>query len=125
TATGTFSPAKQISVVTEVSGKVVKLSVDEGQYVNAGQLLARIDYATIEADLQSAEANYRKLKTDKERYERLVQSGGVTQSQLDDISLNFVNAEARVITARKKLADTYIKAPFAGYVNKRYVEEGA
>ena len=125
TATGTFAPSKQIVVVTEVAGKVIKLNVDEGQYVSEGQLLARIDYASLAADLQSAEANYQKLKTDKERYERLVQSGGVTQAQLDDINLNFVNAESRVVNARKKLADTYIKAPFSGYVNKRFVEQGA
>jgi membrane fusion protein, multidrug efflux system len=125
TATGSFAPSRQIVVVTEVAGKVIRLSADEGDYVKQGQLLGRIDFATIEADLRSAEANFQKLKTDKERYERLVQSGGVTQAQLDDINLNYVNAEARVITARKRLADTYIKAPFSGYINKRYVEEGS
>lgn len=124
TATGSFAPSKQTVVVTEVAGKVIRLLVDEGQYVNKGQLLARIDFATLEADLQSAEANLQKLTTDKTRYERLVKSGGVTQAQLDDINLNYVNAEARTISARKKLADTYIKAPFAGYINKRFVEEG-
>ncbi len=125
TATGTFSPSKEIVVVTEVAGKVIDLLANEGQYVKKGQLLARIDFATIEADLRSAEANLQKVKTDKERYERLVAGGGVTQAQLDDINLNFVNSEARVITARKKLADTHIRAPFAGYVNKRFIEEGA
>lgn len=125
TATGTFAPSKQIIVVTEVAGKVVNLNVDEGQYVTKGQLLARIDFATASADLQSAEANLQKLTTDKARYEKLVKSGGVTQAQLDDINLNYVNAEARVINARKKLADTYIRAPFAGYINKKYMEEGA
>lgn len=125
TATGTFAPSKQIIVVTEIAGKVLRLNADEGDYVKEGQLLARIDFATIEADLHSAEANLQKLKTDRERYQRLVQSGGVTQSQLDDINLNYVNAETRVINARKRVADTYIKAPFSGYVNKRFVEQGA
>lgn len=125
TATGTFAPSKQIIVVTEVAGKITQLNATEGQYVQAGQLLARIDHATLEADQQSAEANLQKLKTDKARYERLVQSGGVTQAQLDDINLNYVNAEARLISAKKKLNDTYIKAPFSGYINKRYLEQGA
>lgn len=125
TATGTFAPWKQIIVVTEVAGKVIHLHSDEGDYVKEGQLLARIDFATHEAELKSAEANLQKIKTDKERYQRLVQSGGVTQAQLDDINLSFVNAESRVVAARKKVADTYIKAPFSGYVNKRYVEQGA
>ena len=125
TATGSFTPSKQLVVVTEVAGKIIQLPVDEGQHVRKGQLLARIEYATIEADLKSAEANLQKLTTDKTRFEKLVKSGGVTQSQLDEINLNYVNAESRAVAARKKLADTYIKAPFAGYVNKRFVEEGA
>lgn len=125
TATGTFAPSRQIVVVTELAGKVVSLPAKEGQFVKKGDLLARIDFSTLDADLRSAEANLEKLKTDKERYERLVKTGGVTQSQLDEVNLAYVNAEARVVTARKKLADSYIRAPFAGYINKRFVEEGA
>ncbi len=125
TATGSFAPAKQIVVVTELAGKVISLPVAEGQFVEKGQLLARMDYAIHEADLKSAEANLQKLSTDRERYQRLVSSGGVTQAQLDEINLAYVNAEARVVAAKKKLADSYIRAPFAGYVNKRFVEEGA
>ena len=53
-----------------------------------------------------------------------MKSGGVTQAQLDEVNLAFVNAEARVITSRKKLSDSFIRAPFGGYVNKRFVEEG-
>lgn len=125
TATGTFAPAKQIIVVTEIAGKVVSLNADEGQYVDKGQVLARIDFAVVAADLQSAEANLQKLKTDKVRYEKLVSTGGVTQTQLDEVNLAYVNAEVRAVTARKRLADTYIRAPFSGYVNRRYVEEGS
>ncbi|HEX6223671.1 MAG TPA: efflux RND transporter periplasmic adaptor subunit [Chryseolinea sp.] len=124
TATGTFSPSKEILVMTEVAGRVVSLPVDEGQFVKKGQLLARIEFATLEAEVKSAEANLQKLTTDKARYERLVKSGGITQAQLDEVNLAYVNAEARVITARKRLSDSFIRAPFAGYVNKRFVEEG-
>jgi RND family efflux transporter MFP subunit len=125
TATGSFEPARQIVVVTELAGKAISLPVKEGQFVSKGQLLARIEYATHEADLRSAEANLQKLSTDKERYQRLVASGGVTQAQLDEVNLAYVNAESRVVSAKKRLADSYIRAPFAGYVNKRFVEEGA
>ena len=125
TATGSFAPARQIIVVTELAGKVISLPVVEGQFVNKGQLLARIEYAVHEADLKSAEASLQKLATDRERYQRLVASGGVTQAQLDEINLAYVNAEARMVAAKKRLADSYIRAPFAGYVNKRFVEEGA
>ncbi|HLT74591.1 MAG TPA: efflux RND transporter periplasmic adaptor subunit, partial [Ohtaekwangia sp.] len=45
--------------------------------------------------------------------------------QLDEINLQHVNAEARLVAARKKFADSFIKAPFGGYINNRFVEEGA
>ncbi len=125
TATGSFAPARQIVVVTELAGKVVDLSAREGQFVSKGQLLGRIEFATAEADLRSAEANLKKLTTDKQRYERLVNTGGVTQAQLDEINLQHVNAEARLVAARKKFADSFIRAPFGGYGNKKFVEEGA
>lgn len=125
TATGNFSPAKQLLVVSEASGKITSLTVDEGQYVKKGQLLARVDHATLEAELRAAEANLKKLRTDRTRYENLITTGGVTQAQLEEINLNYVNAETRFVTAKKKLSDTYITAPFSGYVNKRFVELGS
>lgn len=123
-ATGSFSPYRQVVISTEAAGKIVNISVDEGQFVQAGQLLARMEYETLEADVKSATANLKKLETDKERYENLVKTGGVTQAQLDEINLNYTNAEARLVNARERLKDTYLTAPFAGYVNNRFIENG-
>ncbi len=124
TATGNFTPYREVVVSTETAGKILNLQATEGQFVKMGQLLARLEYGTLEAEVKSASANLKKLETDKERYEKLVVTGGVTQSQLDDITLAYVNAESRLVTAKEKLNDTYITAPFAGYVNKRFVENG-
>ncbi|MEQ9217602.1 MAG: efflux RND transporter periplasmic adaptor subunit [Cyclobacteriaceae bacterium] len=124
TATGSFSPFRQVIVSTEAAGKFVNISVDEGRFVQQGQLLARMEYESLEADVKSATANLKKLETDKERYVNLVKTGGVTQAQLDEINLNYINGEARLINARERLKDTYLTAPFAGYVNKRFIENG-
>lgn len=125
TATGSFSPSRQVVVSTEAAGKFVNISVDEGRFVQTGQLLARMEYETLEADVKSATANLKKLETDKERYVNLVKTGGVTQAQLDEINLNYINGEARLVKYRReRLKDTYLTAPFAGYVNKRFIENG-
>lgn len=124
-ATGSFSPSRQLVVVAEVAGKIISLPVDAGQYVKKGQLLARLDHVQADAELLAAQASFDKLSIDKKRYSTLVNTGGVTQAQLDEVVLQYVNAESRLTTARKKVSDTYITAPFGGYVNKRYVEEGA
>lgn len=124
TATGNFMPFREVVVSTETAGKIVTVQVNEGQFVREGQLLARLEYETVEAEVKSADANLKKIETDKQRYEKLVATGGVTQSQLDDIVLGHINAESRLINAKEKLKDTYITAPFAGYVNKRFIENG-
>ncbi len=124
TATGSFSPSKQVVISTESAGKIVSISADEGQFVRQGQLLASMEYETLEADVKSATANLKKLETDKQRYENLVKTGGVTQAQLDEINLAYTNAESRLINARERLKDTHLTAPFAGYINKRFIENG-
>ncbi|MBX2900305.1 MAG: efflux RND transporter periplasmic adaptor subunit [Cyclobacteriaceae bacterium] len=124
TVTGNFSPYSEVIVSTEAAGKIINISVEEGQFVQEGRLLARMEYETFEADVKSATANLKKLETDKVRYENLVKTGGVTQAQLDEVNLNYTNAEARLINAKERLKDTYLTAPFAGYVNKRFIEEG-
>ncbi len=124
TTTGSFSPSREVVVSTEAAGKIVNISVDEGQFVQQGKLLARMEYQTLEADVKSAAANLKKLETDKARYENLVKTGGVTQAQLDEVNLNYTNGEARLINAQERLKDTYLIAPFAGYVNKRFIENG-
>lgn len=125
TVTGKFEPSKELTIASEGSGKIVTIHVKEGQFVHEGQVLAQLEHETLAAEVRSAEASFQKIKTDKQRYENLIQTGGVSQSQLDDINLNYVTAEARLISAKKRLSDAIIKAPFSGYINKKYIEVGS
>jgi len=124
-ATGNFQPNQELTLVSEGSGKIVSIRVKEGEFVKAGDLLARLEYGVKEAEVKSAEAAFEKISTDKKRYENLLKSGGVSQSQLDEVNINYVNAETRLISAKKNLNDTYIRAPFSGYINKKYIEIGS
>lgn len=125
TATGSFKPDQELTLVSEGSGKIVSISVKEGEFVNKGQVLARLEYEVKEAEFKSAEASFTKLTTDKQRYENLIKTGGVSQSQLDEVNIGYINAETRLATAKKNLSDTYIRAPFGGYINKKYIEIGS
>lgn len=125
TSTGNFEASQELTMVSEGSGKIVSIHVKEGQFVRVGDVLARLESATKSADLKTAEVTFKKLETDKQRYENLFQSGGVSQAQLDDVNINYVNAQSRLVTAQKNLADTYIKAPFSGFINKKYIEIGS
>lgn len=124
-ANGTFAPVHEIEFPSEVSGRITELYVKEGSVVKKGQLLARIDNEVANADLQSAKAGLSQAKVDKERYEKAFQSGGVTQKQMDDMKLQYDNAAAKYTAARRKVDDSYIKAPISGTINNKMVEVGA
>lgn len=122
---GNFIPGQQMDFMSENSGRVTQVLVDEGNVVSKGQTLAVIKTDQLNVDLESAQANYRNALKDKERYENAFKTGGVTQQQLDQANLALSNAEARVSQAKIKVGDAYIRASINGVVNKRYIEPGA
>ncbi|MGV3657926.1 MAG: efflux RND transporter periplasmic adaptor subunit, partial [Chitinophagaceae bacterium] len=125
TANGNFEPARQMNFAAENAGRVVRILVDEGSYVRAGQTLAVINADQISIDLESAQAAYQNALRDKQRYESAFKTGGVTQQQLDHAKLALENAEARVSQARIRVRDANVRSSISGIVNKRYIEPGA
>jgi membrane fusion protein, multidrug efflux system len=121
---GNFAAWQDLALVAENSGRITRILVDEGSHVNRGQVLARIDDEYLSLELQSASDELSKLKTDQQRYESSFKTGGVTKAQLDDINLDVRNAENKVQQAKRRLADSYIKAPISGIINKRSIEVG-
>lgn len=124
-ANGNFVPNQDLKFMSEISGRITGILVREGSRVAKGQVLAKIEDKYLTIDLQTAKDLYEKLKADKIRFENSLKTGGVTQAQVDDISLQLRNAETRVDQAEKKLEDAVIKAPISGTINKKYIELGA
>ena len=125
TANGNFEPIRELTYLSEVTGRITQLMVDEGSVVRQGQQIARIDDQVLGTDLDIAKANIAQLKVDKERYENAFTTGGVTQKQVDDARLQYNTAVSRLEAANRRVSDTYVKAPISGIINKKYIEQGA
>ena len=106
----------------EVAGRIIELPVIEGQQVEQGEILARLDPADFQARLDQADANYRQAQTTFERYKEIVERGAVSRQELDLRQRNFEVAQAELATARKALSDTRLVAPFAGQIGRRLVD---
>jgi membrane fusion protein, multidrug efflux system len=122
---GTLEPIRELAYVSDVSGRVLKIMVEKGTWVQKGQTLVQVDDEMLKADYMSSEASYKALKTDFDRFGKSKESGGITAQQLDNMQMQLIAAESRYLTSKRRLADATIKAPVAGYVNERYVEVGA
>lgn len=125
TSNGVLEPIKELSFVSDVAGRVVRIAVEKGDKVQKGQTLIQVDDEMLKADFTAADAAYKALKTDYDRFEKSKESGGVSAQQLDNIRTQLIAAESRLVTSKRRLSDATVKAPIAGYINERYIEVGA
>lgn len=124
-ANGTFEPSQELNFPSEISGKVIRVLVDEGSYVKIGQTVAVIRGDQQSIDLTAAQAAYQNALTDNQRFENALKSGGVTQQQVDMSRLQLKNAKAQLDHAKIKVGDTNVKATINGIVNQRMIEPGS
>lgn len=106
----------------EVSGQLLELGIAEGDSVEKGQVLAKLDQRSFVNDVTSAQAQFDIAQLEFERAEQLSARDVVAQSVLDERRSVRDSAQAALDSARKRLDDTIITAPFAGIVADIYVE---
>ncbi|MEN6311906.1 MAG: efflux RND transporter periplasmic adaptor subunit [Acidobacteriota bacterium] len=123
--TGTIQADNDVVVVSETSGRVLKVLADTGDKRAAGAVLVKIDDEMRLAAYETAEVGYEKAKRDLARYETLTAQKSATDTELEGAKLAFKAAEAQYIVARRQYQDTEIKAPIGGVVTARHVNVGA
>lgn len=122
---GVFGPKQEVMLSSEASGKVVRVLVQEGAFVKAGQTLAVIDGDKQNVDVSNAQATYNNAEAELARYESAFATGGVTQQQLEQVKLQLENAKNNLKSSQLSASDVNITASFAGIINKRNVEPGS
>lgn len=122
---GTFASNQELTLSAENSGRVTRITVEEGDRVGKGQVLARIDNELLIVDTETAEANYQNAVRDLARYESSYKTGGVTQQALENARLRVKTTQAAVQSSKRKSSDANIRAPFSGVINKRSIEMGS
>lgn len=135
---GALGPEREAAVRAQVPGAVMKVNVDQGVRVRAGQSLAQIDDRTLRDAFLSARSGFttaqsasERAQRDLERSERLAQAGAIPERDLEQARLansaagsQLADAQARLTMAQKQLDDAQIRAPFSGVVSMRSVSEG-
>ena len=123
-ASGTLEASEFLNLVSETQGKIVKIYKEKGDRVAAGDVIAKVDDEVIAANVLTAEANYTQFEKDVERLTRLSEENAVTKRDLEQANIGLKKAKADLITAKKALSNTSIKAPISGYINNDFITEG-
>ncbi len=123
--TGSFEARKTLPLTAEAQGSITQLNIREGQTVGRGQVVARLDPTTIQSNLATATASYNNAVKNKERYERLVQAGAISQKQYEDVALNVENARANLTSIQQQMKYTVVNSPMSGIIGEVKVEQGS
>lgn len=138
TFTGTLLAVNRAELRAEVSGRVTRVGVHEGDRVNAGTVLSAQDEDELllgvqaaEAQVAQAQAQAQQAKRDNDRAQMLLEKRSVTKqaAQQAETYLNASNAAARAAEsnlglAKSRLKKARITSPFAGEVATRAIQVG-
>ncbi|MCG5514459.1 efflux RND transporter periplasmic adaptor subunit [Ectothiorhodospira shaposhnikovii] len=128
--------AERTGLAFRVSGQVVSVRADLGDYVSAGTELARLDdrdyrlkVRELEGQLAAAEGKLTEARANFERGRTLVADGTISRADFDRLQAGFQQARGQrdalaegLATARAALEDTVLRAPFNAHVAVRAVE---
>lgn len=123
--TGTFEPNKETKISADVQGKINKVLVDVGDYINKGQALIQLDNSLLRLQLQSAEVQIGGLQDDVRRYTILTEADAIQGIQLEKAKLGLKAAQVQKASLLEQISKTTIRAPFSGVVTAKIMEEGS
>ncbi len=154
TGSGQIQPHIKVDLSADITGRIVRLAVKEGQIVTRGQFLLEIDPSTYQAavqrqqaavyaaraDLARAQANATQARSNHQRsaeirnanvtlvsdeqMEQLRTAMEVNEALFEAARFQVAQAEAALRDARSNLAKTTIVAPMSGRVTRLNVEQG-
>lgn len=120
--TAVVDAARKADLSFKVSGEIVRVFVKQGDEVNSGKVLAKLDDTDINIQLDEARSSFEKAQADFNRAKTLIQSNTISTADFDQVKANFNSAEAVLKGVENSLAYTELKAPFGGVVARKYVE---
>lgn len=124
TRTGTLRTRRQVRLFNQEEGRIIELPFYEGDRVEQGAVLARLDDALLRAELERAVATRTQAEQDLKRLRRLVERQMVSEDEVSRAATAVEVARAEEALLRTRLGYMVIRAPFAGVVSARLVEPG-
>jgi membrane fusion protein (multidrug efflux system) len=124
TGTATLEAEKETEVVAKVGGVVKRILVEEGDYITAGQMLAKLDDEKTAVQMEQAKANLDKLKSDYDRARELYDESLVSAQEFQRAKYEYDTQKASYDLCALDLEYTAIRSPISGVVAERLIKVG-
>ena len=124
TLPGTVQPIRTIGVNAQVSGALLEVPVEEGDRVEEGQVVARLDDRELRAQLRSAEASFEVAEASFQRARQLLDRQVITQPEYEAERTAYEAARAQLDQLQTRVGFTRVRAPIGGVVTTKAVQAG-
>ncbi len=122
--TATLESRNEAEIITRVTGIIEELSVEEGDFVKKGQLLAKVDARRYQLALDKAEAELAGLDQELKRLSLMAEKQLVSAQASDKLKYQHRAAIAAKELAALDLKDSQVVAPISGYISQRFIKTG-
>jgi len=123
-ASASISSDADAPVIARVAGEIVEMLVEEGDSVEAGQVLARLDGERLRLEMLAASANLDRAKKEYERNTDLHERGLVSSAMYEGLKFDLASLTASYELKRLNYDYSNIRATISGVVSSRDVKTG-
>ncbi len=121
---GVLEADREVEVFSRTMGRIENLTVEEGDRVKSGQILARLENDEQQLALERAQAALESNQAALRRAEELFSRQMIAEDEIERLRLSVRDAELQLKQAELSLKYTIISAPFSGIIAERYVSLG-
>lgn len=123
-ATASLEAEKQVEILAKAAGQITEIHVEEGDWIERGQIVAVLDGDAQRVALEEATLRARGLELEYERSLALYEHQGISDKEIQDVRFRYEEAQSRRKAAQLGFDYTRIEAPFSGRVAERFVSPG-
>ncbi len=119
---GMATPDDAVNLAFRLAGQVLDIPVTEGQSVARGELLAELDPRDIRLQVDADRSAYAEANSQLQRMKRLLEHEAVSRQEYEAAQTRYAQARSTYENRRSMLEETKLRAPFAGVVERAYVD---
>lgn len=122
---GSLFPQDEIAIAPEISGRIKRLFINEGSFVQKGSVLVKLEDAELQAQLSKVKALIDLAEINAKREKELLKGGGTSAELLERADNTVITLQSDFQMLKAAIAKTEIKAPFSGIIGLKEVSEGS
>ncbi len=122
---GSLLPQDEIAIAPEISGRIKRLFINEGSFVQKGSVLVKLEDAELQAQLSKVKALIDLAEINAKREKELLKGGGTSAELLERADNTVLTLQSDFQILKAAIAKTEIKAPFSGTIGLKELSEGS